>query len=323
MIVTVTLNPSLDVTMPLERLVPGGVNRAGPCLREPSGKGVNVSLAVHAAGGDTVAVLPLGGPAGAELGALLDATGVPFRAIGIAGRVRSNLSLIEADGTTTKVNEPGPCLDGGEVAALLDTAAALCGAEDWLALCGSLPEGVTAESLSGAVVHARTAGRRVAVDTSDDALLVLVAGRGLELPSVVKPNTHELAAATGRAITTLGEAADAAAVLQSRGIETVLVSLGGDGALLVDRSGALHGRAPVPRVVNTVGAGDSFLAGFLFAQDRWPGSREEALATALRWGAIAVQHSRTVFPGPGPDPALPEVKLGPVVAHHPLSEPAA
>ncbi|MCW2812014.1 MAG: 1-phosphofructokinase [Friedmanniella sp.] len=323
MIVTVTPNPSLDVTMPLERLTRGGVNRAGLCLREPSGKGVNVSLALHAAGAATVAVLPLGGPAGAELGVLLEATGVACRVTPIAGRVRSNLTLIEADGTTTKINEPGPRLDAAEVAGLLETAAALCAGHDWLALCGSLPDGLTTAALAGAVARARGAGLQVAVDTSDAPLLALVAGEGLDLPTVVKPNTHELATATGRSIDTLGEAAEAAAVLQRRGIGTVLVSMGGDGALLVDRRGALHGRAPVPRVVNTVGAGDAFLAGFLYAQDRHPGAREDALATALRWGAIAVQHPRTVFPGPGPASARPAVQLrSDFDVHQPLTEPA-
>ena len=107
----------------------------------------------------------------------------------------------------------------------------------------------------------------------------------------MKPNVHELAELTGQVPRTLGEVIDAAHEVRNRGAGTVLASLGGDGAALVDGDGALWGHAPVDRVVSTVGAGDAMLAGYLSCR----GSRTDALATALRWGAAAVQHEGTLF----------------------------
>ena len=274
MIVTLTPNPSVDRTLHLDTLVRGHVNRASSVTSEPSGKGVNVSLALLTAGTPTTAVLPVGGPAGAELTDLLQATGLPTRPVPIAGAVRSNVSLVEADGSTTKINEAGPTLSDSEVAALLAAAEGASTPGDWLAICGSLPSGFGPDHLRASVVQARRSGRRVAVDTSEAALLELLAGRSDELPDLVKPNAHELAMATGRPLATVGDAVAAAQVLRDRGVTTVLVSLGGDGALLVDPAGIWHGTAPVARVVNTVGAGDSFLAGYLSTQVGWTRVRQ-------------------------------------------------
>jgi 1-phosphofructokinase len=296
MIVTVTPNPSLDRTLHLDRFIHRGINRVRSTLREPSGKGLNVSLALHAVGAETIALLPLGGPAGNELAELLAKTGLQIRIIPIQGTVRSNVSLIEHDGASTKVNEPGPLLSKTEVTSIIDQALTASRPGDWLAYCGSLPAGFTPEQLSRAIGVAKGDGRRVALDTSDAALQEVLAGREQELPTLIKPNTSELAAATGHRIVTIGDVIDAADVLLQRGVETVLVSMGADGGLFLDRAGALCGRVAVDQVVNTVGAGDAFLAGYLYARDG-DQSRVEALATALRWGAIAVQHEGTIFPG--------------------------
>lgn len=328
MIVTLTPNPSVDRTLHLDSLVRGAVNRARSSSSEPSGKGVNVSLALQTAGTPTTAVLPVGGPAGMELAGLLRATGLRTRPVPIAGAVRSNVSVVEADGSTTKINEAGPTLRSSEVATLLATAEGTGGPGDWLAICGSLPSGFGPDQLRASVVRARRSGRPVAVDTSEAALLELLEGRSDELPDLVKPNTHELATATHHALATVGDVVAAAQVLRDRGVATVLVSLGGDGALLIDQAGVWHGTAPVPRVVNTVGAGDSFLAGYLAqrhaAGTGWSGlDQPAALASALTWGAIAVQHAGTVFPGL-PDAGLrPEVRIGEPDLGQPLSEPAA
>jgi 1-phosphofructokinase len=318
MIVTVTPNPSLDITLGLDRFIHGGINRVQSSLREPSGKGLNVSLALHASGADTIAVLPLGGPAGRELAGLAEAYGVRLRIISIDGTVRSNVSLIESDGAATKLNEPGPELAEDEVTQLVEEALNASQRHGWLAYCGSLPRGFSPFQLARAIALAKQAGRNVALDTSDAALRAVLSGPEANIPTVIKPNTHELATVTGRGLLTVGDVVGAADVLLQRGVETVLVSMGGDGGLLLDKAGALYGRAPVHRVVNTVGAGDSFLAGYLWARDR-DLSRDESLASALRWGAIAVQHAGTLFPGLG-DLEMP-IQLGPVSApEQPLSE---
>lgn len=108
MIVTVTPNPSLDRTARLAELRRGEVNRAEAVRLDPGGKGVNVARALAAAGTPTVALLPAGGLVGERLADLLAPEGVPVVAVPIAGTTRSNITLVEADGTTTKINEPGP-----------------------------------------------------------------------------------------------------------------------------------------------------------------------------------------------------------------------
>ena len=325
MIITVTPNPSLDRTLHITSFRRGAVHRALDESVEPSGKGVNVSLALHRAGIGTTAVLPVGGIPGLQLTSMLDAAGLPHRDVPIAGSVRSNTSLIEADGTTTKVNEAGPRLTDQEVDALLQAADAATARGGWTAWCGSLPRGFDAERLAQAVARGRAAGGLIAVDSSGEALATAIAQPPDRVPHLVKPNADELAELTGRPLSTIGDVADAAATLVGRGVRTVLVSLGPDGAALVERELFLHGVAPVPRVVNTVGAGDAFLAGYLSAGRAArsvgePADARYALTRALRYAAAAVQHEGTLVSGP--DETVPVV-VDTCDRSRPLHEPAS
>jgi 1-phosphofructokinase len=292
MIITVTPNPSVDRTVFIDSLPRGAVVRSRRTRSEPSGKGVNVALALRAHGHDVVAVLPVGGGVGTQIMAMLGVADVPLVTVPIAGDIRSNVSLVEPDGTVTKINEAGPVLDAAEAEALTVAALEKTDGARWLAGCGSLPAGVPENLYAQLVADGHRRGVRVAVDSSGPALrAALPAG-----PDLVKPNVHELAEVAGRSLKTLGDIVDAAAVVRERGARSVLASLGADGAILVDDSGALHGQAPVPRVVSAVGAGDALLAGFLAAG----GSGREALRTALTWAAAAVQHEGTLFSGADP-----------------------
>ncbi|MEU9083106.1 1-phosphofructokinase [Streptomyces sp. NPDC048357] len=290
MILTVTPNPSLDRTYEVPSLDRGRVLRATGDQVDPGGKGVNVSLAVAAAGARTTAVLPLGGGFGILLAELLGAHGVDVTAVSIAGQTRSNIAVAEPDGTLTKINTPGPELSPEEAALLLETVAAGSGEATWIACCGSLPRGLGPGWYAELVTRARAAGARVAVDTSGPALPATLAAR----PEVIKPNAYELATAVGRPLSTLGDVLKAAEELRSLGAGSVLASLGGDGQLLVSAEGAFHGTAPVPAVRSTVGAGDAALAGFLIAGGAGP----DALASAVAHGAAAVQLPGSAMPTP-------------------------
>ncbi|MDT5106534.1 MAG: 1-phosphofructokinase [Mycobacterium sp.] len=316
MITTVTPNPSLDRTLHLHRFARGNVNRASTTMVEPSGKGVNVALALHGVGVDVRAVLPVGGSAGREIASLLDDHGLEHIDVAIAGAVRSNISLIEGDGLSTKVNEPGPQLSDAEVDALY--AATLAGSDvgEWVVWAGSLPGGFTPQRFADAVADTRATGRLVAIDSSGPALTQVLSQYGDRLPHMVKPNAEELAEVTDRDLTTLGDVADAAQVLLARGVRTVLISLGHNGALLVDADlpRPLHGRAAARRVVNTVGAGDALLAGWLAALHAGA-TTADAFANALRFGATAVEHEGTLLGVP--DPHRP-VTITPAEALTPL-----
>jgi 1-phosphofructokinase len=280
-IVTVTPNPSIDRTIQIDRLERGALIRATRSTAEAAGKGVNVSCALAAQGVQTVAVLPLAKDSAATyLRLLADAT--PIAAVPIAGSIRTNVSLIETDGTLTKLNESGPELASGDVDAILAAATGVPGAS-WVVGCGSLPPGAPVDFYARLAARA-SAKRRVAIDTSTGALgAAICAGVAL-----IKPNLAELEALVERPITTLGDAAAAAHELIARGCKAVLVSLGSDGALFVEANGATHAEARIDNVANTVGAGDALLAGFLAA-----GGDAGGLGEAVAWSVAAIRSPGT------------------------------
>ncbi|MCL3859965.1 1-phosphofructokinase [Actinotalea sp. K2] len=304
MILTVTLNPSLDRTVVVDRLVRGQVLRAQSTRLDPGGKGVNVTRALLANGVPSRAVLPVAGAEGDQLVGLLDAERVATDIVPVSGRTRSNITVAEVDGTVTKLNEPGPSLTVEELDLVLDRALAGASPGGWVVLCGSLPPGAPADHYARMTERLTAAGLRVAVDTSGPALAqVLAAG-----PHLIKPNAEELSEAVGRPLGSRAEVVDAAQELRGTGVGRVLVSLGPAGALLVDGSGVTVGESFAPSPRSSVGAGDAFLAGFLAALhvhgDTSNGSTRSALTQALAWGAAAVQLPGSRMPGPGDiDPA--------------------
>lgn len=139
MIVTLTLNPSLDRTIEVESLVRGRLTRARSARLDPGGKGVNVSRALLANQVSSRAVLPVGGPDGDQLVHMLEGAAIPLRAVRVAGRTRSNVTVAEPDGVTTKLNEPGASLSAVELDLVAEAVFAECANADWLVTCGSLP----------------------------------------------------------------------------------------------------------------------------------------------------------------------------------------
>jgi 1-phosphofructokinase len=290
MIVTLTPNPSLDRTLEVLELHRGSVLRATARHTDPGGKGVNVSRALAANGRKTVAVLPCGGIAGSRLAELLAPQGVEVLAVPVLGEIRVNISVVEPDGTVTKINEPGPVLTPQELDALAEAAVRAGQGAAWVALSGSLPPGAPDDLYAQLITRIRSAGGPLVSVDSSGAPLVAALAAG---PDLIKPNRAELAEASGLPVTTLGEAVAAALALRDRGACTVLASLGADGALLVDGSGAVHGRAHVAEPRSAVGAGDALLAGYLSAGS----GGAEALAEAVAWGAAATSLPGSRMPG--------------------------
>ena len=294
MIVTLTPNPSLDRTVSITDLQRGEVQRATASRLDPGGKGVNISRALTAHKAPTLAVLPAGGPQGNLLAELLADAGIEVAIVPIGGSIRANIALVEPDGTTTKINEPGPLLSGVEVDALLAGAVAtLAEQPSWLVGSGSLPPGVDDDLYAGLVRRCRDAGVKVAIDASGPAMRHGVAAG----PDLIKPNLEELEELVDRSLSTLGDVLAAATDLVARGVGTVLVSLGGQGALLVSESVIAHAVAPVSTPLSTVGAGDALLAGYLYATSTGSGT-VEALSAGVSWGAAAVSLPGSRMPTP-------------------------
>jgi 1-phosphofructokinase len=291
MIVTLTLNPSLDRTLEVDELRRGSVLRAQAARLDPGGKGVNVTRALLANGVASVAVIPCGGSVGDRLAGLLAAESVRCVTVPIAGSTRSNIALVEPDGTVTKVNEPGPTLTGAEFDEVAAAVLRSAGAADWVVMCGSLPPDVAVDVYAKLARQFAAAGIRVAVDTSGPALLTALAAG----PDLVKPNREELAEAIGSPLGSLGEVIEAAQTLRGLGAATVLASLGADGAVLVDADGATLARGPAIEPRSAVGAGDALLAGFLAGGGRGVA----ALVEAVAWGTAAANLPGSRMPSPG------------------------
>ncbi|MET9054213.1 1-phosphofructokinase [Streptomyces bacillaris] len=313
MILTVTPNPSLDRTYELPGLVRGTVLRATADRVDPGGKGINVSRAVAAAGHRTVAVAPMGGPEGDLLARLLGEHGIEAAGVPVTGSTRINVTLVEPDATLTKINAAGPELSDAEAEDVLEAVRTRSAAADWIACCGSLPRGLPPRWYAELVARSHRAGARIALDTSGPALTAALR----EGPDVIKPNAQELAEAVGRPLATVGDALKAAEELCERGAGAVLASLGADGQLLVEASGAYFATARVATVRSNVGAGDASLAGFLTAGGQGP----RALASAVAHGAAAVQLAGSLMPTPA-DLDLPAVtSSADVPRDRPLTEP--
>lgn len=318
MIVTVTPNPSVDRTFEIEQLVRGQVVRALTHRLDPGGKGINVARALHAHGYRVAAVVPVGGVEGDQLIHLLGGSGLAVVTVPINGAVRSNVTVVEPDGTVTKLNEPGPTLSPDELDALLRTGTAAASGARWLVASGSLPPDAPDDLLAQLGRGGAEMGASVAVDTSGPALAAaLRAG-----PDLVKPNADELAELTGRPLVTVGDVVDAARSVLALGARAVLASLGPDGAVLATlepgRRVTVHAELSVDTPNSSVGAGDAALAGYLSAA----GDPIDALRAAVAWGAAAVR-----LPGsqmPGPDDVQPEAVLvhDPPERGRPLSAPA-
>jgi 1-phosphofructokinase len=303
MIVTVTANPCVDLTLELDTLENGEVNRSLGQHKDPAGKGINVSRALFANGVDTVAVFPADRVIGAWIDAQLNDLGLATVAVPIRDEVRENITIAEGNGLTTKINAAGPVISATEQDALLGHITAILDTHPrWLVAAGSLPRGLDAAFYVrlGELAHER--GVRFAVDTSGTALAT-VAQAGIA--DLLKPNLEELEELVGHPLTTVGEVVDSARALLGREQASILVSLGEHGALLITREHVAWAAHSPVTAMSTVGAGDSSLAGYLSADESMVDIEldvDEALLTRLRtavaWGTAAVQLPGTSAPGP-------------------------
>ena len=296
-IVTLTPAPTLDRTYFVHNLDEGGVNRADSVAEELAGKGINVSRGLHLAGFKAPGIVPIGN---ADPG-VLDRTGssgflIP---LWVEGTLRVSTTIVEKDGPTTKVNEAPRPLSEEDWKSVVELTIETVKENNakWLVIAGALPVYKSSGSyvdLEPLFTAMKDLGVRVALDTSGEPLNYW-ARRGLA--AVIKPNAEELASAVGRTLKTVGDVIDAARQLCEHGIECVLASLGADGMIAVTRTNQWAARTPPVKVINTVGAGDATMAGFLsqVAADTRPAVGDDigydvpkGVAAAVQWGAIAV-----------------------------------
>ena len=298
-IVTLTPAPTLDRTYSVGTLAKGEVNRAKSVGEELAGKGINVSRALQLAGIAAPGVVPIGN---AEAG-ILERTGsknflIPMW---IEGTIRVSTTILEEDGNTTKINEAPKPLTAAEWNRVIDITEHTVKENDakWLVVAGALPidqSTGTFVDLHPVFDRMKALGVRVALDTSGEPLAYWVRqGKA----AILKPNAEELASAVKRSLLTNGDVIEAARDLCGHGVECVLASLGSDGMLAVTKTHAWGTKTTPVKVINTVGAGDATLAGFLSAIVKNPVSSADerygvefnvplGAQTAVQWGAAKV-----------------------------------
>jgi 1-phosphofructokinase family hexose kinase len=269
MIICVSANPAIDRRMSLERLSVGAVNRASSVRPLPGGKAAHVAMAARALGEPVMWVGFLGGSAGSACEKGLAALGIPVAVVNTAAETRSNLEIIESDGTVTEILEPGGRVTERDVERMLCLCRDVFNEHDGgaqVALSGSLPPGAPIDFYAQLTRMAHAAGCRVLLDTSGEALRAALSAS----PDLVKPNRDEAEALTGLKVTDADSAAEAARRLFDAGARGVAVSLGADGMYWQGSADAEPFVALPPRVDarSAVGCGDSSVAGFAVALGR-------------------------------------------------------
>ena len=258
-ILTLTLNPALDLTVRLARLEPGEVNRSETMLTHAAGKGVNVAQVLADLGHHVTVGGFLGEDNPQAFEALIARRGFADAFIRVPGETRSNIKIAEHGGRVTDINAPGPQVTEQAQQALLNQLMLIAPGHDAVVVAGSLPRGVSPLWFQGLLVQLKNLGLKVALDTSGEALRV-----GLKAsPWLIKPNTEELAEALDCPTDSVDQQAQAAERLHAEGIEHVVISHGADGVNWFSPGTALHATPPQVSVASTVGAGDSLLAGML------------------------------------------------------------
>jgi 1-phosphofructokinase len=309
-VVTVTANPALDHTVWIPGFRAGEVNRVQRDEISPGGKGVNVAGFLAAFGLSVTATGFLGRPNASLFEEFFDSRGIASRFVPVAGATRTGIKIVDdEEQTTTDVNFPGFAVTGKDLVSLEEVVGRLSGPGRWVVLAGSLPRAARSDTYRRLVDVVHAAGGLVALDTSGPALAEAVGGK----PELVKPNRVELEELTGRALPDRLALLAAAGELQAgSGVDTVVVSLGADGALFVHDGEATFATPPPVRVASTVGAGDAMVAGTVLGHLRkLPLAEVAALATAC--SAVAIARV-----GPHLDPAAVEA-----TARHVIVEPGA
>lgn len=274
MVYTVTFNPSLDYIVSVERFELGMTNRTSSELMLPGGKGINVSIVLSNLGIDNTALGFVAGFTGEEIVREVEQQGIRSDFIKLdQGISRINLKMKNIDGT--EINGQGPDIGDKQVRELMGRLDALT-SDDVLVLAGSIPATMPDDIYQQIMKRLADRGITIAVDATKDLLLNVLPYH----PFVIKPNHHELGEIFDVKLSEWEDVIPYAKKLQERGARNVLVSMGGKGAVLLAENGeVLAGEASKGEVKNTVGAGDSMVAGFLAG---W--MKEKSYREAFRMG---------------------------------------
>ena len=282
MIYTITFNPALDYIVRLDHLKTGTINRTTQEYVLGGGKGINVSIVLNNLGMDTTALGFIAGFTGEEIVTQLNSFGVKEDFIRLReGLTRINVK-VKASDEETEINGRGPIISDDELEALYKQLDALTD-KDTLILAGSIPSSLPSDMYELIMERLQHKNIRIVVDATKDLLTRVLPYK----PFLIKPNNHELSEIFGRPLSTKEDLVEAAKALQEKGAQHVLISMAGDGAILVAADGTVY-TSPAPKgtLVNSVGAGDSMVAGFITGFEK-TGDLQEALYWGISSGSAS------------------------------------
>jgi 6-phosphofructokinase 2 len=289
LILTVTLNPAIDRTILVDKLVFEDRSYIRSSTDSPGGRGINASRVLSAGfGAPTVAILPAGGESGQRMSTMmLHDIGSPVEVIRIRSETRTNLTISDKQGLTIKLNETGGPIESFELKQIQESIESRLSQTEWLMLCGSLPPEVPTNFYAQLIEIARQKGVKTFLDTDDTPLL-----RGMEAkPTVVKPNQHEAERLLGKALLSRARCGEAAKQMQAMGAEVVLLSLGSRG-MVACRSGELvEVTPPVVDAISPIGAGDAASAAYVWAQ-----TNGLTFIESVKW-AVSCGTATSILPG--------------------------
>jgi 1-phosphofructokinase family hexose kinase len=278
LILTLTINPSVDRNILVDRLV--FEDRAYILSRNDSagGRGINASRVLHCFGAETLAVVTSGGSNGERLQRLARKSGFPVKVVPISNEIRVNLTITDRQGLTVKLNEFGPPISQDELARLEKTVESRLEPASWLMLCGSIPPGVSADFYTKLIRVARERKVKTLLDTDGEALL-----HGVEAgPTVVTPNQPEAERLLNRALITRAQFTEAVMRIKAMGAESVLLSLGSRGVIATSEHELLEVIPPRVEALSPIGAGDALAAAFV-----WAAAKKKDFSDCVRWGVAA------------------------------------
>ncbi|HSX90284.1 MAG TPA: 1-phosphofructokinase [Pseudomonas sp.] len=282
-ILTLTLNPALDLTVSLDMLQPGAVNRTLGTRRDAAGKGLNVAQVLADLGHSVTVGGFLGAANAAPFEALFQRRGLIDAFVRVPGETRSNIKLAERSGRVTDLNGPGPVVGAEHQAQLLEQLERIVAGHAAVVVAGSLPLGVSPQWFTMLLRRLAALGLPLVLDSSGAALRAGLAAK----PWLIKPNEEELAQACELSEPSAAELTAAVSGVREQGVEHVLLSRGAAGVSWYGPDIALQAMPPTVEVVSTVGAGDSLLAATLHGLlSGWPAERTLRLATAIAAQAV-------------------------------------
>ncbi len=305
MIYTITLNPALDRTLWINEIREDVSNRI---IREESyagGKGIDVSKVLTALGVENRALGFIAGFAGRQLEAQLIRDGTRCNFIPVSGETRINIVIHElVTGRQIILNSAGPEVKPFELLEITDVVRSIEDPE-FVSIGGSLPPRAHPDIYRKIIETARLRGSKVVLDVDREALKMGIGGR----PDVIKPNIHELSSLVGRKLEKRDEILEAAREINRKGVEIVLVSMGPRGILLVSDGKAYQAVPPSVEVVNTIGAGDSSVAGFICGQVSGRDLKESLILATAAGTATTLRQGTALAQKEDVETIVPQVKL--------------